>query len=167
VKVTLTPSTGCPPASTSFARSGSWYRVLTVALCSLPVAVLIAVAAAWLVRLNTAGVETPIVEALALKRPELPFATSGGEVASPSASVGAVACAAPPTKTPPAPVAPAAIAKVTLTLATGLPSASRTRACSGSAYWLLIVASCVAWPSAPIDAGSPVAVLVRSKRTWP
>jgi hypothetical protein len=124
-------------------------------------------AAAWFVRLNPAGVDMPLVEALALKRPELPFATSGGEVASPSASVRAVAWGPPSRKLALAPDCPDAIAKVTLTSATGLPSASRTRACRGWAYSLLIVASCRGWPSAAIDAGTPLEVFVRSKRTLP
>ena len=87
----------------------------------------------------------PSVDATAVKRPGLPFACSGGDVASPFESV--VACPLP-TKLAPAPVEPGTIAKLTVAPYTGLPPGSVTRACSGCPNRLFTAAVCVVTPTA-------------------
>ncbi len=102
-----------------------------VALRAVPVAAVSVSAAARLSSAYVARLESPAAEAIAVKRPGMPLATSGGEVASPFESVVAPACT-PPRKLAPAPVEPGTIEKLTVAPWTGLPLASVTRACSGS-----------------------------------
>src|SRR5207253_5810588 len=89
-------------------------------------------AAAWFARLYGATVGIAGVEAVAVKRPGLPFATKAGELASPAAFVTALACAPPPRNAAPAPDTPAPSEKTTVTPCTGTPSTSSTRAVSGA-----------------------------------
>ncbi len=106
-----------------------------------------------------ATAESPSVDAVAANRPELPFASSGGEVAIPFESV--VAAPWPPRKLAPAPVMPGTIEKLTAAPCTGFPFTSVTRACSGCAYRPFTLASCAAAPWTAIAAGRPPAVFVR------
>src|SRR5437868_193649 len=66
-KVTLTPDTGLLNWSRTVATSGLAKAVFTVALCGEPDATTMLLAApAVLVRLNEAGLPTPVVEAVTL-----------------------------------------------------------------------------------------------------
>src|SRR5947209_10531169 len=83
----------------------------------------------------------PAAPAVAVNVPAVLLASSGGEVASPLASVSAVAWPVPPTKVAAAPLSAAAIEKLTVAPSIGLPAESSSRACSVDRYLVPMVAS--------------------------
>ena len=72
----------------------------------------------------------PAAAAVAMNVPAVLLARSGGEVATPLASVSAVAWPVPPTKVAAAPLSAAVIEKLTVIPSIGLPAESSSRACS-------------------------------------
>jgi hypothetical protein len=67
VNVTVTPETGFPLVSFTWAFNATAKTLLTVALCGVPaVAVMLAAGPAVFVKLNVAGVATPAVLAVAV-----------------------------------------------------------------------------------------------------
>ena len=67
VNVTDTPGTGLPLASSTVTTSGLVKLVVTTVLCGVPaVAVIVVGVPGLLVRLNVAGVPTPLTDAVTL-----------------------------------------------------------------------------------------------------
>jgi hypothetical protein len=107
------------------------------------------------------------VDAVAVKRPGVPFAVNGGEVARPAELVTAVACAPPPRNPAPAPDAPVPSENATVTPCTGRPAASTTSAWSGAPYVVFAAADWLVWPVAAIEAATPAAVFANENSTVP
>ena len=101
--------------------------VLVDVVCGVPAAaVMLAAGPGRLVKLNDAGVLTPLTDAVTAKLPATVLAVKAGAVATPLAAVSAVAVNMPE-NVPLAPVTGAV--NVTLTPPTALPYWSRTWAC--------------------------------------
>src|SRR5919197_1556092 len=101
-----------------------------------------AIRAARLCSAYVAGRLEPATLAAAVKPPGVPFATSAGDVATPSAPVSVLACVPPPTNAAPAPAVPGLRENVTATPSSGCPVASSTRAERGCGNRPPTVTSC-------------------------
>src|SRR5579871_6230891 len=153
VKVTVTPLTGFPPESFTVATNGLAKVVLIVALCGVPpVAVTLAGATDWFVRLKLAVPATPDALATTVKLPAVALAVNAGAVAAPLTPVSTMTAVPEPPKAPLAPL-PGAV-KVTATPLTGFPPESFTVATNGLAKAVLIVALCGVPPVAVTLAGA-------------
>src|SRR5262249_48885678 len=126
-KVTVTPLTRLPPLSFTVATRGAAKAVLMEALCGVPlVAVMLAGGLAVFDKEKLAGVTTPVIVAVTVYAPTVPFAVNTAAVATPFEFVVAVFI-------PPENVLLALLdgeVKVTTAPLIALPSESFTVACS-------------------------------------
>src|SRR5581483_1567314 len=118
---TVTPGTGLPNASVTFATSRPTNPVVTVAVCPEPASAATAAAAPGvLVRLNDAWPAAPAAAAVTRYAPAAVFAAT----ATPACPAASVVAVAPAGNVAPGPVA--GPANVTATPGTGLPNVSVT-----------------------------------------
>jgi hypothetical protein len=157
--VTVTPLTGLLPLSRTVTCKALPNAVLMMVLCPEPlVAVTEAGVPDVLVRVNDAGLATPVALAVTVYEPSVELAVKAFEVAMPEALVTAVL------EVVKAPLAPEpGGVKVTVTPLIGLLPASLTVACSGTAKAVLIIALCPEPEVTVIVAAGP-GVLVRANR---